>query len=178
MTLAKAKLIDVEHQSSDSHENHIEFMFNPNELSFSRSISLEQSRGASTQEGDAKPSFKYPNPYSLTIGNIILDTYEDQVSVRPYIRKFTRAVEFMREGDEANKRPPIYLFTWGANEYLRCFVKTLSFKLTLFLPDGTPVRALVDLTLEQVDEPTPRPGQSAPALSAARRAASGRQRFM
>ncbi|MEB3233622.1 MAG: hypothetical protein VKJ64_21620 [Leptolyngbyaceae bacterium] len=178
MTLAKAKLIDVEYQSSENHENHIDFMFNPNELSFSRSISLEQPQGASTNTGEPKTSFKHPNPYSLTISNIVLDTYEDQVSVRPYIRKFARGVEFMQDGEEANKRPPIYLFTWGANEYLRCFVKTLSFKLTLFLPDGTPVRALVDLTLEQVDEPTPRPGQSAPALSAAQRAASGRERFI
>ncbi|NET49181.1 MAG: hypothetical protein F6K09_10750, partial [Merismopedia sp. SIO2A8] len=83
-----------------------------------------------------------------------------------------------QDGDDATKRPPIYLFTWGSNEYLRCFVKSFSFKLSLFLPDGTPVRAIISLTLEQVEEPTPVPGQSAPAVNAARRAASGRERFM
>lgn len=150
MPLEKAKLMAIDKEADD-----IEFMFNPNELSFSRSMSIEQARGSRTGSGQNKPSFKHPNPYSLKIGNIIIDTYEDGSSVLDHIKKFTQAVEFSQKGKGNKKRPPVYLFTWGDNQYLRCFVKTFSFKLTLFLPDGTPVRANIDLSLEQVDPPTP-----------------------
>jgi hypothetical protein len=156
MTLEKAVL-----KAMDSGAQDIEFMFNPNELSISRSVNIEQPAGARTSSGNNKTSFKYPNPYSLSINNIILDTYETGTNVLTYVGKFTAAVEFTQM-DTANnqKRPPIYLFTWGDHEYIRCFVKNFSCKLTLFLPDGTPVRASVDLSLEQVDPPTPNQSQS------------------
>ena len=40
--------------------------------------------------------------------------------------------------------------------YLRCcFVEKLSYKLTMFLPNGVPVRATIDsLTLKEIDERT------------------------
>jgi hypothetical protein len=142
--LVKAKLIAIE-QGKD-----IQFMFNPNELNFSRSISLEQSPGARTEEGLNKTSFKHPNPYTLTINNILLETYENGTSVMPYIEQFKDTVEF---GVEINgvRRPPLYIFTWGDQKYIKCFVKTLSYKITQFRPDGTPVRAFVSLTLEEID---------------------------
>ncbi|WP_346294323.1 hypothetical protein [Sphaerothrix gracilis] len=171
-TLSKAKLIAV-----DGGED-IEFMFNPNQLDFSRSISLEQSAGSRTEEGENKASFKHPNPYSLKISNIILDTYEKGTSVLDVLGKFTKAVEFSEGGEGQNKRPPIYLFTWGDQNYLRCFVKDLSFKLSLFMPDGTPVRATVDLSLEQVDAPTPSPGQGTPSPSSGQRQGASRSTFL
>ncbi|NEQ20293.1 MAG: hypothetical protein F6K28_13820 [Microcoleus sp. SIO2G3] len=172
MTLQKARLVAVDGGES------IEFMFNPNQLDFSRSIDLEQAQGARTTEGENKTSFKHPNPYSLKISNILLDTYESGKSVLDHVGKFTKAVEFSQGGQGKEKRPPIYLFTWGKERYLRCFVKTLSFKLTLFLPDGTPVRAVLDLSLEQVDAPTPKPGQGTNNPSQSLREASDRSTFL
>lgn len=171
-TLQKAKLICVD--GSDD----IEFMFNPKELKFSRSMSLEQAEGAHTDEGDNKTSFKHPNPYSLSISNIMLDTYEAGTSVLTHISKFTQAVEFSEKGEGKSKRPPIYIFTWGNQKYLRCFVEKLDFDLTLFLPDGTPVRAVVNLSLKQVDSPTARPSQGSPNPSQGARASSGRGTFL
>lgn len=156
MSLEKAKLMAM-----DGEADNIEFMFNPTEISFSRSMSIEQSKGARTKEGGNKPSFKHPNPYSLKISNIIIDTYEEGTSVLEQVSKFTQAVEFSKKGKSKGKRPPIYLFTWGKNKYLRCFVKNFSFKLTLFLSDGTPVRANIDLSLEQVEIPNPPKSQGA-----------------
>ena len=49
------------------------------------------------------------------------------------------------------RRPPVFYFIWGSHNYMRCMIKDLSFKLTMFLPDGTPVRAMVDMTLTEVD---------------------------
>ena len=154
MTLEKAKLIAIAEEADD-----IEFMFNPTEISFSRVMSLEQSEGARTQTGQNKTSFKHPNPYSLTINNIVIDTYEGGGNVLEHIKKYTQAVEFSAKGKADKKRPPIYLFVWGSNLYMRCFVKNFSFNLTLFRSDGTPVRANITLSLEQVDPPNPESSQ-------------------
>jgi hypothetical protein len=172
MTLEKVKLIPVDNEASK-----IEFMFNPSELKFSRSVNIEQSEGSRTKSGQNKTSFKHPNPYQLTISNIILDTYENsqgKQSVLEPLKPFTDAVAYVKEGKAKAKRPPIYLFSWGTNVYLRCFVKSCNFRLTMFLSDGTPVRAVVDLTLEQVDDSTPKPAQGTPKVSQAQRTQQGR----
>jgi hypothetical protein len=166
MSVTKATLINVEHRHKKENNENIEFMFNPAMISFSRSMSIEASKGARTNRGNNQASFKHPNPYTVQIANIILDTYESRTSVLDEIKKFKNGVQFVNPSDSSgkkgeNQRPPIYLLTWGATSYLQCFIKTLNFKLTLFLSDGTPVRATVDLTLEQVDMPNPPPERGA-----------------
>ncbi|MBE9048602.1 hypothetical protein IQ255_30205, partial [Pleurocapsales cyanobacterium LEGE 10410] len=50
-----------------------------------------------------------------------------------------------------SKRPPVYYFFWGTRNYMLCFIQKINYKLTMFLPNGTPVRAVVDLSLQEVD---------------------------
>ena len=164
MALEKARLKAIDNDVED-----IEFMFNPSELTFKRSMELEQAKGARTETGQNKTSFKHPNPYSLTINKIIFDTYETGENVLAYIGKFKESVEFTQKGEGEKRRPPIYLFTWGNNQYLRCFVKEFTFALSLFLSDGTPVRASIDLSLEQVELSTPSRSQSPSNPSAGQR---------
>jgi Contractile injection system tube protein len=142
-TPVKASLI-----SKDGTDN-IEFMYNPTLLSFTRTMGLNSS-DARTASGLPKVSFAGPNAYTLTINNILFDTYESGTSVMVHVGKLRQAVVF------AGKlgRPPVYIFTWGTRQYLKCFVTTLTYKLTMFLPDGTPVRAVADLTLQEIDNVT------------------------
>ena len=145
--IEKATLI---HQPADVDKN-IEFLFNPTELSFSRSIRVNEEGGARTEEGYPKISFAYPEPRTLTLSNLILDTSEAEESVMPSLEKLLASLEFATSGDAQGKRPPIYIFAWGSQNYMRCFVESVSYRLTLFLRDGTPVRAHADLTLKEVD---------------------------
>jgi len=162
--MAPAQPVKAQLIAKDGGET-IEFMFNPTELEFSRSLELKPSEGARTEKGLPKVSFAYPNPYTLSISNILFDNYETGKSVlETHINKIRKAVEFVQSAE----RPPVYLFTWGSQEYLRCFVKSLRYKLTMFLVDGTPVRATVDLTLEEIDETTPSQSQSTPSADASR----------
>lgn len=136
----------------------IEFMFNPTELEFSQSIVLnrgggnyEKGGGARTKSGKPKISFGYPEARKLNISNILFDTYEKGENVvTKYIEKIDKALKFIENGDPA--RPPTYLFTWGQQKYLKCFVVSFSYRLNMFLPDGTPVRAIANLNLEETDE--------------------------
>jgi len=145
--LVKAVLI------SDDGVPPIEFMFNPTELVFEGVVETSESPGARTQDkGQPKVSFSHTKAYKITINKILFDTYEDGDDVvKKYINSFRKAVEFV----SGKERPPIYQFMRGKQVYLRrCFIEKLNYKLTMFLPDGTPVRAIIDsLTLKEADEP-------------------------
>lgn len=144
--LIKALLI------SDDGVPPIQFMFNPTELVFEGVVETSESPGARTQDkGQPKVSFSHTKAYKITINKILFDTYEDgEDVVNKYINSFRKAVEFV----SGKERPPIYQFMWGKQVYLRrCFIEKLNYKLTMFLPDGTPVRAIIDsLTLKEADE--------------------------
>lgn len=131
----------------------IDFQFNPIEISFSRSVELNSNTEGRTRSGVKKISFAGPTPIELSIGNAIFDTYEEGVSVKTkYTDRLLKALDFTQFQANVNGyRPPIFVFTWGQNRYLRCFIKSLTLKFTLFLPDGTPVRATADLKLQQVE---------------------------
>jgi len=159
MSLAKAQLI-----SSDGGGT-IKFLFNPTQLTFSHKINLTQNRGARTGRGLPKVDFGYPEPCILNIRDIVFDTYEEKgnKSVIVYIQQFEKAMSFLDQGSNQKKRPPTYIFTWGDCQYIRCFITDLSYTLTMFLPDGTPVRAKLDLTLQEIDESTSQPGMGTSA---------------
>lgn len=154
MALEKARLMP-----KDNGLKPIEFMFNPTELAFEKDVVTSDNPGARTQDkGQAKVGFSNISPYKVTINKILFDTYETGESVLKYIDQFRNAVQFDKKlVDEKKERPPLYTFTWGKNKYLRCcFIEKLTYKLTMFLPDGTPVRATIDsLTLKEADEPKP-----------------------
>jgi Contractile injection system tube protein len=164
MTLEKAKLVPKSGEGKI-----IEFMFNPTQLSFSRSVtwSAGGSKGGAHGHKDSgvaddrhllpKTNFSKIGPYSLTISNVIFDTYETRQSVRDlYIKKLEAAVNPIDRYSKnpKDKRPPVYHFEWGNEKYIKCVVKTLKYVYEMFLPDGTPVRAKVTLTLQEVDQVT------------------------
>jgi Contractile injection system tube protein len=149
MTLTKATL-----KSLDTGRE-FEFMFNPTQLIFEGITETAESPGART-EGSGKPkvNFSHIKPYKMTINNIVFDTYETQEDVvKKYISFFQESMEFA----PGKQRTPIYRFSWGKMEYFRCcVVEKISYKLTMFLPNGTPVRAVIDsLYLKESDELTP-----------------------
>ena len=158
MTLVKAKLVSTDGGGT------IDFMFNPTQLAFRQRINLTKNSGARTGRGLPKVNFAYPDPCTLSIRDIMLDTYEESggKSVLTYIKQFEKAVNFAESGESKEKRPPTYVFTWGSQQYIRCFIVEFTYTLTMFLPDGTPVRAKLDLELEEVDESTSQPGMGAP----------------
>jgi hypothetical protein len=151
MTLVKARLIPI---PEDMSAPPIEFMFNPTEITFQGQVQTSESTGARTQDkGKPKVSFSNVKAYKVIINKILFDTYEtgEDVVVR-YIEPLRKAVEFAA----GKERPPIYTFVWGRQYLRRCFVETLTYKLIMFLPNGTPVRASIDsLTLKEADDPKP-----------------------
>jgi len=131
----------------------IVFMYNPKELSLKEAVETSDNPGARSQRsGRPKVSFSNLPAKTITISNILFDTFETKENVvEIYIKKFQAATRFIN----GLQRPPVYCLTWGKEEYLEyCFVESVSYKLTKFLQDGTPVRAIIDtLTLKETEKP-------------------------
>lgn len=168
MTLAKATL-------SSEEAPQIEFMFNPTELTFEGVVETTESKGGRPQQtGKPKVSFSNTKAYKITINKILFDTYEKEADVvKTYIDNFRKAVEFVG----GKERPPIYQFSWGSQIYMRrCFVEKLTYKLTMFLPNGTPVRAVIDsLILKEADEPEQNASLATPTPTEKQRKNGGRK---
>jgi hypothetical protein len=82
---------------------------------------------------------------------LIFDTYESGKDVSQQTRilwrlMMTKDQQPKRDGDKI--RPPQVAFEWGVFTFL-AYITNMSQQFTLFLQDGTPVRAKVDITFTQ-----------------------------
>ncbi|MBN3895948.1 MAG: hypothetical protein HWQ41_11980 [Nostoc sp. NOS(2021)] len=143
--LEKAKLIAFNGEAPD-----IELMFNPTDISFARTVKWESRQGNRGTTLLPKVNFSGVEPYKFTLKQLLYDTYETKESVmKKYIDDIKKGVETMSTATDS--RPPVYIFTWGS-EYFYCVITSLTYTLNMFLSDGTPVRALVDIALQEVDK--------------------------
>lgn len=138
--LEKAK-IKVEGKSQA-----ISVMFNPKEYFISHTASLETEPKTNT----SNPSFN-----GLTLDDfeveLIFDTYEKKTDVRKLTGEIEKLAMPTIEGTE-RKKPPVCLFVWGSFTYKGIIYKVKQ-KFTLFLSDGTPVRAELTVTFKSVMTP-------------------------
>lgn len=167
----------ITHNGQDGKKNGpIEALFNPHEISRSRAVSWEQKKAASQGGGwtwsDMEQEFLAVNPETLSI-ELFFDTYEsrsqasDWKSVASFVQplnpfqtsdatdvtKLTRRVAKLAEVDKELHHPPICRLSWGAFTDIFTGVLTqLDQRFTLFLADGTPVRATLSCSF--VESPT------------------------
>lgn len=139
--------------------NPIYFMFNPKEYEFTKSNQWgnEETKGTNTP----KIEFKGGQPTSLSL-QLVFDTYGLQPP-KDVRKEYTNALweltlveESTRNAKNNKARPPTVLFMWGKSASpmwsFEAVITKMSQKFTMFLADGTPVRATVNLTLQQAKD--------------------------
>lgn len=122
----------------------IRFQFNPKELSFSVSVDNSEGKGARAEKsGIPKVSFSNIRASKVTMKEVYFDTYENHLDVvEEYISKLRQFARFVSPNQQ---RSHILMFSWGDKVYLKkCFLESFNYRLTMFLNDGTPVRAIID----------------------------------
>ncbi len=96
---------------------------------------------------DQPPEFTSAKPMNLSV-ELLFDDYEQggnsTVSLRPLNTLHTTATE--------EKRPPVVIFTWGSSLEFAGVLDSLSIKYTMFLEDGTPVRATARLDIKNASQ--------------------------
>lgn len=158
--LERAKIYVLDNDGSNSNakaepKNGIDVCFNPKEYSLDKSVNWDSEKAFTDAP---QPEFKEPSAMTLSV-TLQFDTYEERVSVRD---KYVRAIEklaMMRTAyskqpskqDKKKSSPPVILFVWGRFTF-KGVVESLSQKYTMFLSDGTPVRAEVALKIRNVLE--------------------------
>lgn len=131
-----------------------EFMFNPEAVRVTKSMTPKQGR----QAGRSAPKHQFTsgNPAQLEFGELLFDCFDNRKNV------YTEHVQWFEALLKANKnlhRPVRVVFTWGdgwgsgggpsqVNTGM-WFVTGLDVNYTMFLSNGTPVRATCKLTLAE-----------------------------
>jgi nucleoid-associated protein YgaU len=106
-------------------------------------------------------TFANGQPATMTV-QLFFDTYEAKTDVREYTDKIAALMEvkIKDEGKGKKLRPPQIKFHWGPSWSFKAVITQMNQNFTLFQKDGTPVRAIVDLTLQQVADDKAKPGQN------------------
>jgi contractile injection system tube protein len=147
---------DGSKQGKSDIDSYIEVCFNPKEYSLEKSVEWDAEKAWSDAP---QPEFKAPKPMTLSV-TLQFDTYEERSNVRDkWVRKLEKLTmmkqQLPKDGKGASKtdkqkyRPPVILFIWGRFTF-KGVIESLSQKYTMFLSDGTPVRAECALKMRSV----------------------------
>jgi hypothetical protein len=157
---AKAQLVRLDKQGKAC--DHIDVKFNPKELTFNKQNTWNQKNSPKTDIPDCE--FGGGGAESLKV-QLFFDTYPEREDVR---KKYTDKIfqltlldESLKDKKTTKGRPPSVRFQWGSNIGFDGVITTVAQRFTLFLPDsGTPVRAVVDITITQAKDKNAHPKQN------------------
>lgn len=138
MALAKATIINLENNEQ------FPVMFNPEEYALETGNSFAEIG----IPGLAKSPIQYVrgNLRSLQM-ELFFDTYERKSDVRAETRRITGLLE----KNQTTQAPPILLFTWGSLQF-KCVLESVSQRFNMFLSNGTPVRARLNVTFKEFEQ--------------------------
>jgi nucleoid-associated protein YgaU len=121
--------------------------FNPNRLSFSRSASWKsQDAKRDTPEAQFTGS---EGPTTLKI-DLFFDTYDSPHPIKKDVREQTNEFLNLATVDGDKHRPPVCRLLWGSmGMFFRGVLESLEQQFTLFMEDGTPVRATLNCTFKE-----------------------------
>jgi hypothetical protein len=140
MELQKA-YIQILNSSGDEATERIEVMFNPSEYTLEKSNQFQSTPilGLSTP----LTQFVSGNTQSL-IMDLFFDSYEKRENVNIYTDKVLSLLSI----DKELHAPPQCKFIWG-HFHFKAIVEVITRKFTMFLNDGTPVRATLNVTFKE-----------------------------
>lgn len=139
--MEKARICLLDENDKEIKDKTIEVMFNPTD--YSTSLNVEWGEG--NQNGMIFSRSNYGN---LDL-KLFFDTYEKGTDVREAgIKKIAELGLPSVEGEE-RKKPPVCLFQWGKFKF-KGVIEKVDQSFTMFLSDGTPVRANVNVTMKPV----------------------------
>lgn len=150
MELTQKAFLEIEGPKKET----IPCMFNPSELSVSRSNKWT----GDTVGGQGVPTMKFGGAESGTMSlNLTFDTTDTGKAVTEYTGRIMGLMDIDTtiEGTDSrsnNARPPYVIFHWGSLHSFKAVVTSLNLQFTYFSSTGMPLRARVAMSLTQFDE--------------------------
>jgi nucleoid-associated protein YgaU len=123
----------------------IEFMFNPKEISITKAVEWK----AKPSKKPTMPEYAGTKPATITV-EMFLDASEGG-DVTTKVDALLDKMEPHPKTKNDKPSPPFCSFGWGVKTYIdNAVIKTVAVKYTRFKPDGTPIRAVANVTLEEL----------------------------
>ncbi|MFT3833022.1 MAG: peptidase M23 [Micropruina sp.] len=128
----------------------VPFQFNPKEVTISKAAKWERKPA----KGAAKagpPEFNGAEPAKMTLEMFFDATAAQDGSVVKAVEALMSCLVPTPESLSTKKpSPPLVVLHWGSTASFPAFITSVSAKLTLFSADGTPIRAVCAVQLEEM----------------------------
>lgn len=158
--MSTAQLAQAVIKTIDGEKIEVKCLFNPKEYTFAKTNSWPKDQKAAANTPVL--NFGGGNPATLQM-DLLFDTYQnsrnsgESKDVRTvYINDLWKMMFVDKQLAEKKKnkqgRPPKVQFTWGKAWSFEAVMTSLSVTFTLFLPDGTPVRATARVQFQQIQD--------------------------
>lgn len=158
--MSTAQLAQAVIKTIDGEKIEVKCLFNPKEYTFAKTNSWPKDQKAAANTPVL--NFGGGNPATLQM-DLLFDTYQNSRNgggskdVRTvYINDLWKMMFVDKQLAEKKKnkqgRPPKVQFTWGKAWSFEAVMTSLSVTFTLFLPDGTPVRATARVQFQQIQD--------------------------
>ena len=161
-TRGKATIKDLDHGDI------VHCLFNPKEYSFSK----QNTWTAKKTTGGNVPQVKFEGGGAATLDmELFFDTYAPMDGSAPgtapkdvrkeYTDKICKLMlvdERLKDGQDKKGRPPHVLFQWGKSFSFTAVITKISQKFTLFAADGTPLRATLNVSFQEWEDPKAKKG--------------------
>lgn len=130
----------------------IPVQFNPEEYTLNREINYAQA----AIPGLSAPILQFVHGNMQTLAmELFLDSYEQHKvgsstvnAAQSDVRLLVRQVTDLMSIQPSTHAPPVLLFTWGSLAFT-CVMASCSQRYTMFLPDGIPVRARLNVSFNE-----------------------------
>ena len=135
----------------------VPFLFNPDEFTVERTNQFSEVN----IPGLPSSTFQFVKGGARTLTmDLFFDSYEEKIDVRIFtdritgwdsgsmLSKLPGIAKGLMDIDSDLHAPPVCLFIWGAYIF-PCIIERVTKKFTMFLPEGFPVRATLNVTLKE-----------------------------
>lgn len=132
----------------------IPVLFNPEEYTLNKDMNYAQA----AVPGLSGPILQFVNGNMATLElELLVDSYEGYDTTPPVepgsdVRLLTDKITGLMEIDSTTHAPPLLLFAWGTLTF-ECVLARVSQRFIMFLADGTPVRARLNVTFNEYLNP-------------------------
>jgi hypothetical protein len=146
----------------------VRFQFNPSQFSVTKTASWQSKPGKDAEE-TTMPEFTGSEPRSMSV-EVFLDATDSPSHdiVKDIELLFDCCTPAPESLGKNRPSPPFVLFGWGKTMQFEAFVQSVSVNYTMFKQDGTPIRALATLALQEIPRPAQRQNPTSGALAAQR----------
>ncbi len=128
----------------------VTFQFNPKELSIKKAAKWENKASKSSKK-TSMPEYKGPDPQTLSVECFLDATDNDNPTITDTIDKlFACCCPDPKSLSKNQPSPPFVVLTWGKFRGPMAHLKSVEVKYTFFRPDGTPIRAVATIELQEV----------------------------